>query len=113
MKIFLIFAAILYFDAVVEVNSQSSLFTTLTFRNLYNYDVNAAVPILSSQTAINNYFCTYMCMINPNCALVVFKSGNVCNLYSISALTSVIKTSSGIWLYQQQIAGWVNRFLIH
>jgi hypothetical protein len=97
MKTVILVAALLSLTAVA-VNSQSSLFVTTNFRNFINYDVNAAVTALSSQTVINNFVCMYMCMNNPNCALAIFKSGNVCYLYSNSAVSQVIATSSGSWL---------------
>jgi hypothetical protein len=106
IKMFILVAAFLALTAV-EVNGQPSSLITSNFRNFINYDVNAAVTALSSQTVLNNFICMYMCTSNPNCALVVFKSSNLCNVYSSSAVSQVVATSTGSWLYQMQISGLI------
>jgi hypothetical protein len=107
MKIFILVVTVLLSSTAVEVNGQSSLFVTNNFRNFINYEVNAAVSAFSSQTVINNFICMYMCMKTPNCTLAVFKSSKLCSLYSSSAITLVIVTSTGSWLYQKQISGYL------
>jgi hypothetical protein len=103
MNIFLLLAVLLSLT-VVKVNGQPSLFSVTNFRNFNNYDVNVATSILNSFIAINNLACVYACIYNSDCSLVVFKSsGNVCNVYSSSAVAQVITTSSSCTLYQKQI----------
>jgi hypothetical protein len=104
MNIFLLVSTLLSLT-FVAVNGQPSLLTTASFKTLNNYDINAAVLALSSQTVINNYVCMYTCINNSNCALAVLKSGNVCNVYSSSAINQVIPASSVNWIYQKQISG--------
>jgi hypothetical protein len=111
ITIFVHVPALLLSLTAVAVNGQSSLFVTSNFRNFINYDINTAVAALTSQTVMNNYAFMYMCIINANCVLVIFKSGNVCNVYSSAAVSQVVPASSGSWLYQKQISGYVFIYL--
>jgi hypothetical protein len=70
-------------------------------------DVVSAVTPISASIAFNNYACMYMCTVNSNCALAVFKStSSNCSLYDSSAQARIICAADSV-SYQKQINGSV------
>ncbi len=90
-----------------RINGQAAQQVTYTYKIQNATDVVSAVTPISASIAFNNYACMYMCTVNSNCALAVFKStSSNCSLYDSSAQARIISAADSV-SYQKQINGSV------
>jgi hypothetical protein len=89
--------------AIFRANGQRA--SLASFRNVNATDIASSVAPISSTLGPNSLACMYMCAVNSNCVLAVFKFANKnCMFYNSSALTRAITSTDSI-VYQKPING--------